>query len=245
LETVLSQNESQSKHIMLVEDDESLAVWIGDYLTSQGYQVSVASNGIDAVELIKEDKPDLVVLDVNLPGKDGFEVCRDVRAFYTHPILMMTARLEEMDEVLGLELGANDYVTKPVRPRALLARIKGLLKRDHNDVSEDSPCEQQIQHGQFVINLHSRTTLLFGEPVSISSNEFDVLWYLASHAGDIVSRDQLLKDVRGIEYDGFDRSMDVLVSRIRKKLGSVTHPDRIKTIWGKGYLFVPDAWNQR
>jgi DNA-binding response OmpR family regulator len=241
----LSQTHQQEKHIMLVEDDDSLAVWIGDYLTSQGYEVTVASNGIDAIAMIQEDQPDLVVLDVNLPGKDGFEVCREVRAFYSHPILMMTARLEEMDEVLGLELGANDYVTKPVRPRALLARIKGLLKRDTNDTNDVTEPEQLIQHGQFVINLHSRTTVLFGESVSISSNEFDVLWYLASHAGEIVSRDQLLKDVRGIEYDGFDRSMDVLVSRIRKKLGSAAYPDRIKTIWGKGYLFVPDAWDKQ
>ena len=234
---------SLNKHIMLVEDDDSLAVWIADYLTSQGYEITVASNGIDAVTMIKEDNPDLVVLDITLPGKDGFDVCREVRQFYSHPILMMTARIEETDEVLGLELGANDYVTKPVRPRALLARIKGLLKRDNVEPTVEVDDDQRVQFGQFSIDAHSRTTLLHSDIVGISSNEFDVLWYLANHAGHIVSRDELLKQVRGIDYDGFDRSMDVLVSRIRKKLGSAKFPNRIKTIWGKGYLFVPDAWD--
>lgn len=234
---------SQGKHILLVEDDASLAVWIADYLTSQGYQISLATNGPDAIILIKEDQPDLVLLDINLPGKDGFDVCREVRHFYKHPILMMTARLEETDEVLGLELGANDYVTKPVRPRALLARIKGLLKRDVTDAAPAQDNAHRISFGQFSIDAQSRSTTLNGESVSISSNEFDVLWYLVKHAGDIVSREQLLKDVRGIDYDGFDRSMDVLVSRIRKKLGSTQYPDRIKTVWGKGYLFVTDAWD--
>jgi DNA-binding response OmpR family regulator len=234
---------SQGKHILVVEDDESLAVWVADYLNSQGYDVSVATNGIDAVTLIKEDEPDLVLLDINLPGKDGFDVCREVRAFYQHPILMMTARLEETDEVLGLELGANDYVTKPVRPRALLARIKGLLKRDVSESETLEPSAQKISYGQFTIDAASRTTWLNNEVINISSNEFDVLWYLVTHAGEIVSREQLLQDIRGIEYDGFDRSMDVLVSRVRRKLGIAKYPDRIKTVWGKGYLFVTDAWD--
>lgn len=231
------------KHIMLVEDDASLAEWIADYLTTQGYDVSVANSGDKAVTLIKEDQPDLVILDISLPVKDGFDVCREVRAFYHHPILMMTARLDETDEVLGLELGANDYVTKPVRPRALLARIKGLLKRDAAVNPNDS--DQHLCFGQFCIDSDSRTTTMNNRVVRISSNEFDVLWYLAKNAGQIISRDKLLKEVRGIEYDGFDRSMDVLVSRIRKKLDDDgDQPERIKTVWGKGYLFVPDAWDQ-
>ena len=193
--------------------------------------------------MIQEDNPDLVVLDITLPGQDGFEVCRAVRQFYSHPILMMTARIDETDEVLGLELGANDYVTKPVRPRALLARIKGLLKRDTSEPLAPADDGQRLQFGQFSIDAHSRTTLLQGDVVGISSNEFDVLWYLANRAGHIVSREELLKQVRGIDYDGFDRSMDVLVSRIPKKLGSAQFPDRIKTIWGKAYLFVTDAWD--
>lgn len=231
--------------ILLVEDDVSLATWIADYLTSQGYDVSRADNGPDALQLIKEDDPDLVLLDINLPGKDGFDVCREARLFYQHPILMMTARLDETDEVLGLELGATDYITKPVRPRALLARIKGLLKRDQPDSGQDEKSVQRITLGALVIDSASRSTWLHNEAISISSNEFDVLWYLANRAGTIVSREQLLKDVRGIDYDGFDRSMDVLVSRIRKKLGSARHPDRIKTVWGKGYLFVTDAWDEK
>ncbi|EAR10888.1 transcriptional regulatory protein RstA [Reinekea sp. MED297] len=230
-------------HILLVEDDASLATWIADYLTNQGYDITLATNGIDAVTLIRDDQPDLVLLDVNLPGKDGFDVCREVRVFYHRPILIMTARLEETDEVLGLEMGADDYITKPVRPRALLARIKGLLKRELHNPVPDVASDQKLRLGALVIDATARTTTLHDEPVRISSNEFDVLWYLASHAGTIVTREQLLKDVRGLEYDGFDRSMDVLVSRIRKKLGSAEHPDRIKTVWGKGYLLVTDAWS--
>lgn len=234
---------SQGKQILVVEDDESLAVWVADYLTGQGYDVSVANHGVDAIALIKDDNPDLVLLDVNLPGKDGFDVCREARAFYHNPILMMTARLEETDEVLGLELGANDYITKPVRPRALLARIKGLLKRQDPEPESPDLNGHRISFGRFTIDAASRTTWLNEEIINVSSNEFDVLWYLVTHAGQIVSRDQLLQDIRGIEYDGFDRSMDVLVSRVRRKLGSAKHPDRIKTVWGKGYLFVTDAWD--
>jgi len=238
---------SLNKHIMLVEDDASLAEWIADYLNSQGYEVSVSNRGDEAVSLIKEDQPDLLILDISLPGMDGFDVCREVRPFYKHPILMMTARVEETDEVLGLELGADDYVTKPVRPRALLARIKGLLKRDTSDtvVEQEAPSDSMLEFGVLSIDLVSRTTVLDGNVISISSNEFDVLVYLATRAGQVISRDTLLKEIRGIDYDGFDRSMDLTVSRIRKKLlDEGTHSTRIKTVWGKGYLFVADAWEQ-
>lgn len=230
------------KHIMLVEDDTSLAEWISNYLITQGYEVSLATRGDEAVNMIREDNPDLVILDITLPVKDGFEICREVRAFYDRPILMMTARNEEMDEVLGLEMGADDYVTKPVRPRALLARIKGLIRRQTVSVSNNQETTR-IEFDNFVIDSTSRTTTINKAIISISSNEFDVLWWLASNAGKTVSRKELIAQLRGIEYDGFDRSMDILVSRLRKKLSDdPSTPYRIKTIWGKGYLFAPDAW---
>lgn len=235
-------NEQLKKHIMLVEDDSSLAEWIGDFLTSEGYLVSLSDRGDKAVELIRSDNPDLVLLDINIPIKDGFDVCKEVRHFYFKPILMMTARDGEMDEVLGLELGADDYVAKPVRPRALLARIKTLLKRQV--ISENlTEAKTIISYGQFSIDQKSRTTTLDNNMINISSNEFDVLWILASQAGKVVSRESLIKKLRGIEYDGFDRSMDILISRIRKKLKDNSNtPYRIKTVWGKGYLFATDAW---
>ena len=231
-------------HIMLVEDEMSLAEWFSDYLTEHGYLVTLVNRGDVAVELIKEDNPDLVVLDIMLPVKDGFDVCREARNFYHGPILMMTARDQEMDEVLGLELGADDYVTKPVKPRVLLSRIKALLRRSNTQSDVASSNENQIQFGQFHIDANSRTTKLHGQLVAVSSNEFDVLWHLAQSACQLVKRTELVQQLRGIDYDGFDRSIDIIVSRLRKKLGDdANNPYRIKTIWGKGYLLVADAWS--
>ena len=231
------------RHIMLVEDDKSLAEWFSDYLSEHGYFVTIVNRGDVAVELIESDNPDLVILDIMLPVKDGFDVCKQVRNFYFGPILMMTARDQETDEVLGLELGADDYVTKPVKPRVLLSRIKALLRRTEKLESLASENEHAIQLGQFHIDGSSRTTTLAGKKIAISSNEFDVLWILAQAAGNVVKREELLSQIRGIEYDGFDRSVDILVSRLRKKLGDdAGNPYRIKTIWGKGYLLATDAW---
>ena len=231
------------KHIMLVEDDMSLAEWFSDYLSEQGYLVTIVNRGDMAIELVASDNQDLVVLDIMLPVKDGFDVCKTIREFYQGPILMMTARDQETDEVLGLELGADDYLTKPVKPRVMLSRIKALFRRietSNNTVVRD---DNILKFDHLVIDANTRTTVLFNETVPISSNEFDVLWMLASEAGNTVSREALVKQLRGIDYDGFDRSMDILVSRIRKKLGdNVKNPYRIKTVWGKGYLFVADAW---
>ena len=234
------------KHIMLVEDDISLAEWFGDYLGEQGYLVTLATRGDIAIELIEADQPDLVILDIMLPVKDGFAVCQAIRPFYHGPILMMTARDHETDEVLGLELGADDYVVKPVKPRVLLSRIKALFRRSAASktipvVVDGDP--NKINFGQLFIDANSRTTLLAGAQVTISSNEFDVLWQLAQSADSLVTRKELVIQRRGIDYDGFDRSIDILVSRIRKKLGDdASNPYRIKTVWGKGYLFVKDAW---
>jgi DNA-binding response OmpR family regulator len=231
---------------MLVEDDMSLAEWFSDYLGEQGYLVTLATRGDVAIELIEADQPDLVILDIMLPVKDGFEVCQAIRPFYHGPILMMTARDHETDEVLGLELGADDYVVKPVKPRVLLSRIKALFRR--NSLPEVVPVIAEIDpnkltFGQLTIDANSRTTTFAGAKVAISSNECDVLWQLAQAADNTVSRKELVIQRRGIDYDGFDRSIDILVSRIRKKLGDdASNPYRIKTVWGKGYLFVKDSW---
>lgn len=234
--------EISATHIILVEDDISLAEWFSDYLGDQGYLVTLVTRGDYAIEMIREDKPDLVVLDIMLPVKDGFDVCKAVRNFYHGPILMMTARDQETDEVLGLELGADDYLTKPVRPRVLLSRIKALLRRTAPVLAVQS--ENCLSFGNFFIDSHSRTTTLAGVNIAVSSNEFDVLWLLAKNAGKVLSRQDLVSQLRGIEYDGFDRSMDIIVSRIRKKLGDdASNPYRIKTIWGKGYLFAENAWS--
>jgi len=243
----ISGETTASKHIMLVEDDMSLAEWFSDYLTEQGYLVTLATRGDVAIELIEADQPDLVILDIMLPVKDGFEVCQTIRPAYQGPILMMTARDHETDEVLGLELGADDYVVKPVKPRVLLSRIKALFRRNSSQgVEPEYKTEQNentLNFGKLCINATTRSTHLSGDKISISSNEFDVLWQLAQSADSVVSRKELVVQRRGIEYDGFDRSIDILISRIRKKLGDdASNPYRIKTVWGKGYLFIKGAW---
>lgn len=229
---------SDKEHILLVEDDASLSEWMSDYLNGHGYLVTVANRGDAAVELIESDVPDIVVLDVMLPEKNGFDVCKEVRGFFARPILMLTACTEEADEVLGLELGADDYLTKPVKPRVLLARVKALLRRAPEAVPKNTRT-----FGDLHIDAQSKTANLNGEMVGLSSNEFDVLWLLACNAGKVVSRTELVSQLRGIDYDGFDRSIDIRISRLRKKLlDDSNQPFKIKTVWGKGYLFAPDAW---
>lgn len=230
-------NKAQA-HILVVEDDASLAEWICDYLTENGYEVSLANRGDTAIELIESDRPDLVLLDIMLPKKNGLEVCKAVREFYASPILMMTASCDENDEVLGLELGADDYINKPVKPRVLLARIKALLRR-----TQDSIDQSILVFGGLHIDQSNKRVSLHNEEISISNNEFDVLWLLAQQAGKEVSRTDLVSQLRGIEYNGFDRSIDIRISRIRKKLGDdPKKPQKIRTIWAKGYLFSKDAW---
>lgn len=230
--------DTEQTHIMVVEDDPSLAEWIMDYLGSHGFLVTTANRGDEAVTLIKEDNPDLVVLDIMLPEKDGFTVCREVRHFFHNPILMLTARHEEVDEVMGLETGADDYLGKPVKPAVLLARIKVLLRRNTNLSSAT-----QREFGCFFIDSESRTVTLDAESVPLSSHEFELLWLLTANAGNIMSRDELVAQMRGIDYDGFDRSIDISISRLRKKLkDNPGQPKRIKTVRGKGYLLATDAW---
>jgi len=228
----------EAQHIMVVEDDHSLAEWIVDYLVSHGYLVTLANRGDDAVDLIREDNPDLVVLDIMLPAKDGFAVCKEVREFYKNPILMLTARHEEVDEVKGLETGADDYLGKPVKPAVLLARINVLLRRNFQQT-----VDTVRQYGNFFIDGESRTATLEGEEIALSSHEFELLWILASNAGNIMKREDLVSQMRGIDYDGFDRSIDISISRLRKKLqDGPGKPRRIKTIRGQGYLLATDAW---
>jgi len=233
-----NEEKSPAVQLLVVEDDRSLSEWMCDYLTTQGYEVTLADRGDVAIELIKSDVPDLVILDVMLPGKDGFDVCKEVRAFYSNPILMLTARSEEIDEILGIELGADDYLAKPVKPRVLVTRIKALLRRSFSTIESVI-----LKFGGLKINANSRSATFEGEDIDLSSNEFTALLLLARNSGNAVSRDTLLQQLRGLEYDGSNRSVDILVSRLRKKLNDdPSNPKRIKTIRGKGYLFAEDAW---
>jgi DNA-binding response OmpR family regulator len=232
--------------ILIVEDDIELAQWTSDYLQGKGYQTQITTSGLEAVTLITKQVPDLVLLDGKLPDLDGLDVCRQVRLSYKGPIIMLTARDEEIDEVLGLEVGADDYITKPVRARALLARIRGLLRRHQSLANEtvQPTNNNQISLAGLSIDKDKRLVELNNCQINITSNEFNMLWILASNAGEVVSREQLVKALRGFDYDGFDRSIDLKVSRLRKKLGdNPNEPYLIKTIWGKGYLLVRAQWD--
>lgn len=234
---------AETAAILLIEDDAALAGLIADYLRQHEFRVAIESRGDEGVRRILRDQPDLVILDVMLPGRDGMDVCREARRGFARPILMLTARDHDIDEVLGLELGADDYVKKPVEPRVLLARIRALLRR----ARPAAPCEPEapasLSFGSLRIELASRRVELGHTPVELTTSEFDLLWLLASGAGRVLSREVILARLRGIDYDGLDRSIDIAVSRLRGKLRDTTNPPaKIKTVRGRGYLFVTDAW---
>lgn len=236
-------NTETQASILLVEDDASLAEWILQYLRGHNYLLHHIDRGDQVLGSVKQQPPELIILDVMLPYKNGFDLCRELRAFYSGPILMLTACGEEADEILGLELGANDYLAKPVRPRILLARIKALLRREVQDAAEPVAQEGQLEFGKLKILRDAKSVFYRDEIIPVTANEFDVLWLLASQAGQVIRREALVTQLRGIEYDGFDRSIDIRISRLRKKLFDNTEqPFRIKTIWAKGYLFSPEAW---
>jgi DNA-binding response OmpR family regulator len=230
----------KNARILLVEDDLKLASLVKQYLENAGFSVATESNGDLAIERITEFKPDLLILDIMLPGKDGLTICKEVRPFFSQPILMLTARNEDFDQVLGLEFGADDYVIKPAEPRVLLARINALLRRSHYLVEQPN---ESLSFGGLTIDTQSRDVTLNDMRVTLSTHEFDLLLILALDAGKILNRDYLFEKLYNREYDGLDRTMDVRISQLRKKLGdNAEEAFRIKTIWGKGYLFVADAW---
>ncbi len=226
--------------ILLAEDDERLAQLVKDFLENNGFQVIVEGIGHNVPRCVTELIPDIVILDIMLPGKDGLTICKEIRPKYDGPILMLTARDADVDQILGLEFGADDYVIKPAEPRVLLARIRALLRRYHH---EEKPTLDELVFGELTINLAARSVNLLEAEVILSSHEFDLLVELAKNAGKILSREFLFNAIYSRPYDGLDRTIDVRISHIRKKLNDNAEiPERIKTVWGKGYLFVPDAW---
>jgi len=229
-------------HILIVEDDQRLAELTRDYLQSNGLTVSIEADGAQAAARILKEQPDLVILDLMLPGEDGLSICRKVRDRYEGPILMLTARADDLDQVLGLEIGADDYVCKPVRPRLLLARIRALLRRREAPTEVAPAASKRVKYGPLVVDSALREAWLRGAGIELTGAEFDLLWLLASNPGRTLSREQIFAELRGIEYDGQDRSIDVRISRIRPKIGDdPEHPRLIKTVRGKGYLFVSEA----
>ena len=227
--------ESPNHRILLVEDDASLASMVADFLSPHGFDVSIEGRGDAAVARITGENPDVVVLDVNLPGLDGFSICRSVRSTYRGAIIMLTARGEEVDEVLGLEAGADDYMAKPVRPRALLARLRTHLRR----ATPAEQASQPIVVGSLVVDAGRRSVEIDGVAVDLTTAEFDLLNLLAKHAGQTLSRNDIYQEIHEMKYDGLDRSIDLRISRLRKRLGDdPAKPQRIKSVRGVGYMLA-------
>ncbi|MGC9522762.1 MAG: response regulator [Anaerolineae bacterium] len=229
--------------ILVVEDELVLRETLAYNLAKQGYRVATAADGYRAVELAEKERPDLVLLDVMLPGLDGFEVCRVLRQAYNAPIIMLTARDDEIDKIVGLEVGADDYLTKPFSMRELLARIKAqlrrvrLLREEFADQAEQA-AGQELRFGDLVIDPDRREVSLGGKPLSLKPMEYELLTYLAQNKGRVLSRDQLLEQVWGWDYTGGSRTVDVHVRWLRKKIEEdPANPTRIVTVRGIGYRF--------
>ncbi len=224
------------QRILIVEDDAALAELIREYLETMGFDAAIEARGDTAPKRILAEKPDLVILDVMLPGLDGLKVCRQVRDQFSGSILMLTALHDEVDEVVGLEVGADDYMSKPVRPRLLMAHINALLRRR---VTALAVPQTLLQCGSLSLNPATRQAWCNKSPLDLTCAEFELLALLLERAGEIVSRDEIYEDLRGMEYDGIDRSIDLRIARLRRKIGDdAKNPSVIKSIRGVGYLLA-------
>jgi DNA-binding response OmpR family regulator len=219
--------DNHSGTVLLVEDEHSIGAMTRSYLERNGYRVVWVRSGEEALAEIERHPVRIVVLDIRLPGMDGFDVARTVRARSEVPILMLTARDEEPDRVAGLELGADDYLTKPFSPRELVARMKAVLRR-----TDGRSAEEVLTHGDVVLNRNAREVTVDGKPVELTTKEFDLLATLLENPGIVVSRDQLLDRVWGMTYPGGTRTVDVHVAQLRRKLG---RPELVRTVRGAGY----------
>lgn len=230
--------QSDRAHLLIVEDDDQLAQLLLEYLGQHGFELTRLASGDMAAEVIEHSKPDLVILDLMLPGANGLDICKQVRDTYAGAILMLTASQSEADHVAGLELGADDFVNKPIEPRVLLARIRAQLRRLNGgrDATDENG---MLDVGPLQIDIASRDVRVEGQPVPLTTMEFDVLLRLAIDTGSVIKRDDLYRNVMGIDYDGIDRGMDVHVSRIRRKLQRAGFdPSRLKSVRGVGYLLA-------
>ncbi len=223
-----------SNELLLVEDDLDLAEMVAEYLRGEGYEINHASDGLAAVEIVRCKPPDLVLLDIMLPGLNGIEVCRQLRDFYQGPILMLTANDDDMVEVTTLNLGANGYLRKPVRPHVLLAHIQAQLRSRQERAVIGLYTVQDI-----VVDTGALSAVVAGDPLSLTSSEFKLLCYLCENAGRVLLRDHLFEVIRGIPFDGLDRSIDMQISALRKKMGDNKPPYRyIKTVRSQGYMLA-------
>lgn len=225
-----------TQRVLVVEDEDSIASFVSMYLKKGGFSVSVAANGTDALAKAAAESPALIVLDLALPDIDGIDVCRRIRQRSDVPILMLTARDDDVDKIIGLEVGADDYLTKPFNPRELVARVKSILRRA-------SPSRRALEsavltHGQLAVDAGRREVTVDGDEVQLAPKEFDLLWELLDHRGLVLTRDQLLERVWGYTFAGDTRTVDVHVRQLRRKLGEACP---IVTVWGVGYKVATES----
>jgi two-component system, OmpR family, alkaline phosphatase synthesis response regulator PhoP len=219
--------------ILVVEDEQAIASFVAAYLRKDGFLVRITASGLEALSIVGLDAPSLVVLDLGLPDLDGVEVCRRIRESSTLPVLMLTARDDDLDKIAGLEVGADDYLTKPFNPRELVARVRAILRRSAKD---EKPAGGEIRHGDLVLDAGRRECHVGDDEIRLAPKEFDLLWELLDHKGIVLTRDQLLERVWGYTFAGDTRTVDVHVRQLRRKLGDAAP---IVTVWGIGYKAGP------
>ena len=221
--------------ILIVDDDENICELLNLYLKKDGFDTSIAYNGRQAVELAENYNPDLILLDIMLPELDGWQVCREIRKKSEVPIIMLTAKGETFDKILGLELGADDYVTKPFDTKEVVARIKAVLRRSTEN--EKAEKQEEVRYDKLIINLTNYELVVDGKSVDTPPKELELIYHLASNPNRVYTRDQLLDEVWGFDYYGDSRPVDVHVKRLREKLEDVSDKWCLKTVWGVGYKF--------
>jgi len=230
-----------NKKILVVDDDPGLRELLQEYLSSQGYQVSTVADGLALEQHMLQETADLVILDLMLPGEDGLTLARKLKARGPQPIIMLSARGEDVDRIVGLEVGADDYLAKPFNPRELLARIRAVLRRGNEATTKIEESAQAIyRFGSFQLNLNSRCLLRNDAEIPLTAREFNLLSIFVEHPNRVLSRDFLMDVMKGYERDPFDRSIDVTVTRLRRKMEeNPSSPEYVRTVWGEGYLFAP------
>ncbi|MBR6004643.1 MAG: response regulator transcription factor [Clostridia bacterium] len=224
-----------NEKILVVDDDTNICELLRLYLDKDGYDVITANDGATAVKKFQDENPDLMILDIMLPELDGWQVCREVRKFSDKPIIMLTAKGETFDKVLGFELGADDYVTKPFDAKEVLARIRAILRRTGSDKQENI---KEVRYDKLVINLTNYELMVDGKKVDTPPKEMELIYHLASNPNRVFTRDQLLDEVWGFDYYGDSRTVDVHIKRLREKLEGVSDKWELKTVWSVGYKFA-------
>ena len=226
-----------AKHILIVEDEQKIAELLCDYLQAAGFRASAQNNGERVIAQVKKDPPNLILLDIMLPGKDGMQLCREIRQFSNVPIIMITARVEEIDRLLGLELGADDYICKPFSPREVVARVRAVFRRVHAE-----PREDHLVVGSISLNDETHQVMINKNVLNLTPNEFGLLKIMMSRPNRVFSRSELISRVQGYEFEGYDRTIDTHIKNLRKKIARRLPGQKIiSTVYGIGYKFNAPA----